>query len=163
MEATSEASSKGSPAIAAPRSSNVQLVLQLKQFYANFSAGTIARLDDIYTQDVEFRDPVHTVQGSLGLKNYLRGMATNLTHYRIRYVDELIGDHTAWLTWEMEYAHPRLEGGKGLTVRGMSQLKFTSKIFYHEDSYDMGALLYEHVPGLGTATRYLKKRLARQN
>jgi len=138
-------------------------VVQLKQFYQQFSAGTIARLDDIYTQDIEFRDPVHTMHGCLALKNYLRRMATNLTHYRIRYLDELVGEDTAYLTWELDYAHSRLRQGRIITVRGMSQVRFTSRIFYHEDCYDMGALLYDHVPGLGTATRHLKQRLAQQD
>jgi len=146
-----------------PRDTTSLLVQQLKQFYEQFSAETIARLDDIYTQDVEFRDPVHTMHGCLAVKNYLRRMAANLTCYRIRYLDEIVGEHTAYLTWEMDYAHRRLRKGSIITVRGMTQVKFTSKIFYHEDSYDMGALLYDHLPGLGTATRHLKHRLARQD
>ncbi len=136
---------------------------QVKQFYEQFSAGTIARLDDIYTQDVEFRDPVHTIHGSLRLKGYLRQMAANLTHYRMRYVAEVVEQHSAYLTWEMEYAHRHLRGGERLTVRGMTHLLFTSRIYYHEDSYDLGALLYEHIPGLGLATRALKQRMARQD
>lgn len=149
--------------ITTPRDASSLLILQLKQFYEQFSAGTIARLDDIYTQDVEFRDPVHTMHGCLAVKNYLRRMASNLTCYRIRYLDEIIGEHSAYLTWEMDYAHSRLRKGRIITVRGMTQVKFTSKIFFHEDSYDMGALLYDHLPGLGTATRHLKQRLARQD
>ena len=147
---------------ALPRDAANLLVVQLKQFYQQFSVGTIARLDDIYTQDVEFRDPVHTMHGCLALKNYLRRMAANLTHYRIRYLDEVLGEDCAYLTWELDYAHSRLRKGRIITVRGMSQVRFTSRIFYHEDCYDMGALLYDHVPGLGTATRHLKQRLARQ-
>lgn len=139
------------------------VVPQLKLFYEQFSVATIAGLDDIYTQDVEFRDPVHTVHGSLGLKHYLRRMATNLRAYRIRYLDEVIGENSAYFTWEMDYAHRSLKRGRVLTVRGMTQIRFTTKVFYHEDSYDMGALLYDHLPGLGTATRHLKQRLARQD
>jgi hypothetical protein len=138
------------------------VVSQVKQFYEQFSAATIARLDEIYTQDVEFRDPVHTIRGSLRLKGYLRRMATSLSHYRMHYVDEAIGEHSAYLTWEMEYAHARLRGGQIITLRGMTRLHFTNKVFYHEDSYDLGALLYEHIPGLGLATRQIKKHMARQ-
>lgn len=134
-------------------------VQQLKQFYERFSAGTIARLDEIYTPDVEFRDPVHTLNGSLALRNYLRGMAVNLRQYSIRYLDELLSDNAAYLTWELDYAHPRLRGGRVITVRGISHLRFTTRVFYHEDCYDLGALVYEHVPGIGFATRGLKRRL----
>ena len=124
-----------------------QLLQQLKDFYSGFSLDTIAALDAIYTQDV-------------AVKSYRRRMATNMTHYSIRYVDELVGSNSAYLTWEMEVAHPRLKGGKPFTVRGMTQLKFTGKVYYHEDSYDLGALVYEQVPVLGVMARGLKQRLA---
>ena len=139
------------------------LVQQLKIFYGKFTADTIAQLNTVYTQDVEFRDPVHTVNGSLALKHYLRGMAANLRQYHIRYLDEHIGEHSAYLTWELDYSHRFIKRGAVITVRGMSHVKFTGKIYYHEDSYDLGALLYEHLPGLGAVTRRLKKRMGRQN
>ncbi len=138
-----------------------QLLLQkLKDFYTGFSLASVPALDTIYTQDVEFRDPVHTMHGCLAVKAYMRRMASNMTHYRIRYIDELVGSNSAYLTWEMDVAHPRLCGGKPFTVRGMTQLKFTTKIYYHEDSYDLGALVYEQVPVLGVVARGLKQRLA---
>jgi hypothetical protein len=147
-------------ALTAPPESAQRLLQQLKAFYAGFSLPTLAALDSIYTQDVEFRDPVHTMYGCLALKAYMRRMASNMTHYRIIYLDELVGPNSAYLTWEMEVAHPRLKGGQPFTVRGMSQLKFTGKVYYHEDSYDLGALVYEQVPVLGVVARGLKQRLA---
>jgi len=138
----------------------LQLIGQLKDFYADFSLESLARLDAVYTQDVEFRDPVHTLHGCLALKACFRRMAANLRHYRIRYLDEHIGSESAWLGWEMEIAHDQLNGGKVITLRGMSQLRYTSKVYSHEDCYDLGALLYEQVPVLGTVNRLLKRRMA---
>jgi hypothetical protein len=135
------------------------LLQQLKDFYAAFAADNLTHLDTIYTQDVEFRDPIHCLHGTLALRHYLRKMATNLQHYRIHYVDEQIGNHAAYLSWVMDYAHPKLNGGKPLSVRGISHLKFTDKVYYHEDCYDLGALLYDHLPLVGFATRSLKKRM----
>lgn len=142
------------------RTPGMLLVQQVKAFYEQFGVEVLSRLDQCYTADVEFRDPVHTLHGCLAVRHYLQRMATSLTHYRIRYLDEVIGPHTAYLTWEMDYAHRSLQGGKLITVRGMTQLKFTDKVYYHEDSYDLGALLYEQVPVLGFAARTLKHRLA---
>jgi hypothetical protein len=45
-------------------------------------------------------------------------------------------------------------------VRGVSHLKISDKIDYHEDFYDMGAMLYEQLPLLGSVTRWLRLRLA---
>lgn len=138
------------------------LINRLMRFYENFSADNLARLDELYTQDIEFLDPVHRVEGILSLKHYMKKMATSLTHYRIRYLDVLAGENTAYLTWEMDFAHPRIKGGEVITIRGMSQLKFTHKIYFHEDSYDLGAMLYDNLPVLGGITRALKSRMAAQ-
>jgi hypothetical protein len=137
------------------------LLQQLKATYAQFGAESLSQLDLVYTSDVEFRDPIHTLHGLLAVRHYLRQFTTNLLAYRMRYVDEVVGSNAAYLTWEMDYAHRRLQGGKLITVRGITHVKFTDKIYYHEDSYDLGALLYEHLPALGFATRRLKQRLAR--
>jgi hypothetical protein len=135
------------------------LLHETRKLYHKLDAQSLARLEYVYTADVEFRDPVHTLHGCLALRHYLRKQIANVTQYRMRYLDEVQGHNAAYLTWEMDYAHPRLNGGSMITVRGMSHLKFTDKIFYHEDSYDLGALLYEHVPLLRVPVNALKQRL----
>lgn len=137
------------------------LIRQLKDFYAGFGADSLGQLDRIYTQDVEFRDPVHTMHGCLALKAYFKRMSLNLQHYSIRYLDEHIGAESAWLSWEMDFAHKLLANGRILTVRGMTQLRYTTKVYSHEDCYDLGALVYEHAPVVGPLNRLLKKRMAR--
>jgi len=141
------------------RTSN-RAVNSLMNFYESFSADNLHRLEDFYTQDIEFVDPIHKVPGILSLKHYFRKMATNLVHYKIRYIDVLVGENSAYLTWEMDFANKHVRGGEVITIRGMSHLKFTSRIYYHEDSYDLGALLYDHLPVLGSITRSLKGRMA---
>ncbi|MES2606957.1 MAG: nuclear transport factor 2 family protein [Pseudomonadota bacterium] len=154
---------EGKDPLAMPASTSgaESLILRLKDFYAAFSVENLGRLDDIYTQDLEFRDPIHHLRGVLAVRHYLHNMATNLKEYRIRYTDEQVGSNAAYLSWEMDFAHPALEGGKLLSLRGISHVKYTDKIYYHEDSYDVGALLYEHVPVVGFATRLIKNRMKR--
>ena len=138
------------------------LMANFKRFYEQFSVDALRQLDEIYTQDIEFIDPVHRIEGLLGVKSYLRKMARNLSHYRIEYLDTVVNEESAWVKWNMYFAHPGLNGGNIICVRGMSHLRFTSKVYYHEDCYDLGALLYEHVPVLGAVLRSLKKRMAKQ-
>ncbi|WHI49643.1 hypothetical protein P3339_14310 [Microbulbifer sp. MLAF003] len=38
-------------------------------------------------------------------------------------------------------------------------VRFSDKVFYHEDFYDMGAMVYEQVPLLGSLIRKIKSRL----
>ena len=135
------------------------VVAKVMDFYTDFSRDSVPRIDELYTQDIEFIDPVHKLMGSLALKAYLKGMAANMLHYEMRYLEKIESEGSAHLSWEMTFAHKQLNNGKPILLRGMSLLKFTSKVYYHEDSYDLGALVYEHVPVLGSVIKFMKNRL----
>jgi hypothetical protein len=45
-------------------------------------------------------------------------------------------------------------------VRGVTLIRFTDRIYYHEDFFDLGAMLYQHVPVLGSVIRYLNNRMS---
>jgi ketosteroid isomerase-like protein len=138
---------------------SADIVNRVMNFYANFSRDSIPLIDELYTQDVEFIDPIHRLEGSLALKAYFRNLASNMQDYEMHYLDKLQAGDSACLSWEMRFTHPQLNRGKQVRVKGLSLLKFTTRVYYHEDAYDLGALIYEQVPVLGSATRYLKKRL----
>ncbi len=125
------------------------VVAKVMDFYSDFSKESIPLIEGLYTQDIEFVDPVHTLTGILALKAYFKRMASNMLHYEMRYLEVIEGDGCAHLSWEMTFAHKSLKSGKPIIVKGMSFLKFTSKVYYHEDRYDLGALVYEHVPLFG--------------
>jgi hypothetical protein len=61
--------------------------------------------------------------------------------------------------------HPKLNGGKTITVNGISHLLYqmdnesSAKIFLHRDFFDLGQLLYENIPVIGAINRQLKKGL----
>jgi hypothetical protein len=136
-----------------------EIVPRIMDFYSNFSRESIAQIDDLYTRDVEFIDPIHRLEGSLALKAYFKSLASNMQGYEMHYIEKFQGIDSACLSWEMRFIHPRLNKGKPIAVRGLTLLKFTNKVFFHEDCYDLGALIYEHLPVLGAATRFLKQRL----
>ena len=135
------------------------LLRRYKDFHQNLSLNTITLLSEIYTQDIEFVDPARHLHGSLGLKKYLRDLARNLRHYHLYYDETVISDPCAFLSWEMQFSHRKLRGGELITVRGMTHLKFTTKVYYQEECYDLGGLLYDHLPVLGALTGLLRRRL----
>jgi len=138
------------------------IIEQFKTFYANLDRKEWAHMDDIYTSDICFCDPVHCVKGLPNLHNYMVELCGNLSACRFDYLDEVVVDGTAYIKWDMTYAHPSIKGGKALTLRGVTQIEFDeSGIYYHEDIYDMGAMLYEHIPLLGSGVRWVKHRLNR--
>ena len=49
-----------------------------------------------------------------------------------------------------------------ITLDGTTQLKVEDeKIIYHKDYYDLGEMVYEHIPLLGSIIKMIKRRLAK--
>ncbi len=135
------------------------LVDRFKEFYQNHQSTDPSRLDEIYSEKVVFQDPVHVIRGLPKVRDYLDAMYSGLTECRFEYLDQLDSDASAYIKWNMHYRHPKLND-KLITVRGVTLIHYSDRIDFHEDIYDMGSLLYEHLPVMGPATRWLKRRLA---
>lgn len=139
-----------------------QLLLNsFKAFYQNSGELHLEQIDALYTQDIEFRDPLHTILGILALKSYMKNLYANSRDIRFEYTDEFSGENWATISWLMHFRHPSLAGGKLISVRGITQIRFTDRIFYHEDFYDLGAMIYQHVPVLGRIIRFINQRIGR--
>ena len=137
------------------------LLQDFKAFYREASPASLERLDRLYTQDIEFRDPLNAIHGILALKSHLKGVYAGSTDIRFEYLDEHYDEHWASITWVATYRHGALDGGRTLTLRGTTQIRFTDRIFYHEDFFDVGAMVYQHLPVLGTVVGYINGRIRR--
>ena len=136
-----------------------QLIDEFKNIYANDKATRNADLGKLYDQSAVFVDPIHQIDGIQNLKSYIDQMYANVIDCQFVYLGEWVSDSDAIVKWDMKFRHKKLAGGKQIVVRGASHIVFSEKITYHEDIYDMGAMIYEHVPMLGKTIHWLKNRL----
>ena len=137
------------------------LLERFKGFFRVLHESDLSRLRDLYSERIVFKDPVHEIRGLAELEDYFTSLCSDLSDCRFEYLDEVVGDRSAYVKWVMHFRHPRL-GNRLISVRGVSHLKISDdgKIGFHEDFYDMGAMLYEQLPLLGNVTRWLRLRLA---
>jgi limonene-1,2-epoxide hydrolase len=128
--------------------------------YTRLNKTNLHTLADIYHDDIQFQDPLHKVAGITQLITYFENLYTNLITCTFDITHQLLNDKEAAIYWNMTYVHPKLNAGKAITVSGHSHLKAVDgKVIYHRDYLDVGAMLYEHIPVLGKAVRYLKKHV----
>ena len=135
------------------------LIERFKAFYKDVKNPNLDSIGDVYAADIKFQDPIHQVTGIAELHAYLSDMCENVDSGRFEYLDQLVGVDTAYIKWNMYFSHPKL-GKKTHVVRGMSQIQFSDRIYFHEDVYDMGQMIYEKVPVLRWAVNRLKQRLS---
>ena len=129
--------------------------------FATLDASNLHRLDELYREDIEFRDPLHRIHGLPALRDYFAQLYANVQDLRYEFhgADE-VRPGQGYLRWTLHFRHPRLNGNKPIRLDGCSHLKWTDRVHFHQDYFDAGALLYEHVPVLGGLIGWLKGRLS---
>ena len=136
-----------------------KVISDFAELYQSLNKDNLHRLSEVYSDDVVFIDSSHKLQGISNLTDYFEGLYSNLEYckFDIKHIQSDSTGH-AFLTWQMDFAHPKLSGGKNITVDGATDLRFEEKITYHRDFIDMGQMLYEHIPVLGSVIRFIKKK-----
>lgn len=114
----------------------------------------------LYHDDIYFEDPAHGLQGKAELQHYFATLYRNVDECYFRFHQTLTDDNCIFLSWTMFLRHPKLADGGIVRVEGASYLKTRNgKIYYHRDYFDLGAMVYEHIPVLKRIIHSIKNRL----
>jgi esterase/lipase superfamily enzyme len=136
-----------------------EIIGLFKRYYTDLMALDFSQLDQLYDERIHFKDPIHEIRGLPSLQDYFMALCSNLQECRFEFLDICESENTAYIKWNMHYRHPKLQSGKLLTLKGVSQIQFNQRITYHEDFYDVAAMVYDHLPIMGMASKAIKKRL----
>lgn len=134
---------------------------RFKALFNQMSAHQLGEVDSVYGHDVIFTDPFVSVHGLDELSDYFTGAYANVISCSFAFDEAIHGDHSVCLPWTMTLRHKRIRRGQPVQVEGISRLRIVDdKVVLHRDYFDAGQLLYENVPVLGTAVRWLRKYAA---
>lgn len=143
---------------ARPAPLQTALLENFKTFFRDYKRLPVDDLDKLYEDNVLFRDPVQEIRGINALHSYFATTRDAVTSCRFEYLDQLSGQDNAYIKWNMHFTASRF-ADRPLVVRGVTHIQFNQRIIYHEDIYDLGEMIYDNLPLLGSATRYLKNRM----
>lgn len=126
-------------------------------------------LATIYGDDITFIDPITTHRGLVDVQHYFSNLLTQAQSCEfniatIAACSNLHGsDNAASFThvvnWTMTLTLKK--GQKVITLDGTTQLNVENDIItYHKDYYDLGEMVYEHVPVLGFVIKKIKKSMS---
>ena len=137
----------------------------LNDFITYWTAPTAQRnataLSDFYHPDIVFKDPIGEKHGLSTLAAYFKDITQNMDSCDIEVTATYCIESTAFIVWKITYTHPRLNQKQKIVFEGISQLNFAmERIIYHQDYFDLGAMIYEHLPVFGKLIRYFKQRLS---
>ncbi len=134
----------------------------LQRFYSDFNRADMGTLERLYEQDAVFRDPAHYVKGRDAIRRYFEQSRSGLLRCEFEFHRVLEADQQCAMEWSMHFSHRRLRGGKELVVAGCSILTYNAdsgRVQYHSDYFDLGAMLYEHIPCVGALVASMKQRI----
>lgn len=136
----------------------IETVEKFKAYFSQMKLSNDTILNEIYSDNVIFIDPIHQINGIENLKSYFKKLDGNLIKGSFRFIDESILDDTVYLQWEMNLHLKRPR--KNVKASGISVLTVEQKITKHRDYFDAGELFYENIPLLGKIIRSIKKKIA---
>lgn len=134
---------------------------RFRDLFNRMSARDLGDLGRVYSNRIEFTDPFRTVQGLDELREYFEGAYANVIECGFDFGDTIVNGPDACLTWQMKLRHRRIRRGELIRVDGISRLRIENdRIILHRDYFDAGQLLYENLPVLGSAVRWLRRNAA---
>lgn len=137
-----------------------QVIENFCNYYEEMTKASLKQLDLLYSNNAEFVDPVHSIKGLDNITEYFEKMVSNINYCRFD-IDEIIEtDKQAFVSWVMHFSHPKLNSGRNIAVPGSSHLKFKETIYFHRDYYDLGNMIYEHIPLVKSLIGNIKKRIS---
>ncbi|AEE24004.1 MAG: nuclear transport factor 2 family protein [Paraglaciecola chathamensis] len=139
----------------------MEAIAHFVNFYKKLDTQSLAELSNLYSEDIKFVDPVTQHNGLAAVHQYFEQLLENVNECRFDISQVKDNTPDVVVNWVMHFCHPKLKGGKQISVEGISQLIITDgKVSYQRDYYDLGSMLYEHIPLMGSVIQFLKKRLA---
>lgn len=134
---------------------------RFKALFNQMSADDLGAMSEVYHPEVTFTDPFVTVQGLEALELYFDGAYGNVIECRFEFSDDIGYGNDLCLPWIMKLRHKRIRRGELIKVDGITRLHFEDGLVKtHRDYFDAGQLLYENLPVLGSAVRWLRKHAA---
>ena len=136
------------------------------ELYKDLASIELNDLDSVYHENIVFHDPVTKHEGLLDVKEYFANLLQNATSCKFT-IHQILNcassseeiDHV--VLWTMESESKVIKKGQTLRLDGTTMLKIQDDhIIYHKDYYDLGQMVYEHIPVLGFIIKSIKKRLA---
>ncbi|MES2923245.1 MAG: nuclear transport factor 2 family protein [Verrucomicrobiota bacterium] len=115
----------------------------------------------VYAADAYLDDTLAVHHGAAEIEAYFVKTNETMTSYQVTIDDVARSGDDYYVRWTMVFAAPALSGGKPVHSIGISQIRLNreGKVEFHQDFWDSGKNFYGHLPVVGGAVGFVRKRL----
>lgn len=145
----------------------MNVLTRFNELYSDLAQLKLDELDSVYHKDIVFVDPIASHEGIAAVKNYFSSLLTETKScsfkiHNIMEVSDANSSVSHVVLWTMTLCSKQLNKGKPVTLDGTSMLGINNdRIIFHKDFYDMGQMVYEHIPVVGFFVKKIKQRMAK--
>lgn len=135
---------------------------RIQKAFNDLRADNLQILDHFYHSQIIFEDPLGRIETLKSLKDYYASMYENVTDISFNFSHLVEEGDSIMGSWTMSLKAKGLNKGEAVLVKGVSHMKFDSEkdlVIYHRDYFDMGEMIYEHIPLLGATIKLIKKKM----
>lgn len=135
---------------------------KITQVFNAFNGSNFYVLDKFYARDVIFQDPAVKVEGLEEVKKYYAHTYKNIESIDFEFGAIVRDGQTYVAPWTATIKLKSWTMTKPYEVDGNSMLRFNEegRCDFHRDYVDLGAMVYEQIPGIGLLLQQVKKRMA---
>ena len=130
-------------------------------YFERLNARSVRLIEKLAVPGMQFQDPFNDVTGIEKVEAILQKMFTDVKTPKFRVHDYAWGrdGHTAYIKWTFI---AKMAKGRQLDITGMSEIYFNDDalVMSHIDYWDPAASIYEDVPLLGRAIRWVRGKIS---
>ncbi len=121
------------------------------------------KVREVYAADAWFNDTIATEVGIDAIEKYLLKTARGAELVQAKIDDVAVSGADCYVRWTMEIRAKNLASGQPIITTGMSHLRFDreGRIILHQDYWNPSAGIYQHLPLLGPAIRFVNGLISR--
>lgn len=130
------------------------------RFFESISPADVGRLGELYAADAFFKDPFNEVRGVPAITRIFEHMFVQVDEPRFTVNERVAHGDAAFLVWDFDFVFRRPMPARPCRIRGCSHLRFDAdgRIAFHRDYWDAAEELYEKLPAVGAAMRWMRRR-----
>jgi hypothetical protein len=160
--AHTETAAQGAPAPGSD--AEAAALARFREFFENMTPEQVrASVDKVYATDAWLYDTLVVHHGIDTIRPYFIKTAERAAGVRVEVLDVLRSGDDFYIKWQMDIDWSAFTK-KGRTTRsfGMSQLRFNAAghVVMHYDFWDSAHGFFEHLPVVGAAIRWIKRKVA---
>jgi SnoaL-like domain len=115
----------------------------------------------VYAGDAYLDDTLAIHHGTAEIEAYFIKTSETMKTYHVTIDDVAKSGNDYYVRWTMIFSAPALSNGQEVHSIGISQIRLNrdGKVEFHQDFWDSGKNFYGHLPVVGGAVGFVRKRL----